>query len=109
MNQIKEYNATIFESIKHINEYGNEYWYARELQNILDYKEWRKFEGVITKAKEACINSEYIIEDHFVDVDKMVKIGSKTERKVNDYKLSRYACYLIAQNGDSRKKVIALA
>ena len=109
MNQIKEYNATIFESIKHINEYGNEYWYARELQNILDYKEWRKFEGVITKAKEACINSEYIIEDHFVDVDKMVKIGSKAERKVNDYKLSRYACYLIAQNGDSRKKVIALA
>ena len=104
-----EHNETIFENVKHIDEYGNEYWYARELKNILDYKEWRKFEGVIEKAKEACINSEYNIEDHFVGVDKMVKIGSKTERKIKDYKLSRYACYIIAQNGDSRKKIIALA
>ena len=109
MNEIKKYNETIFENVKHIDEYGNEYWYARELKNILDYKEWRKFEGVIEKAKEACINSEYNIEDHFVGVDKMVKIGSKTERKIKDYKLSRYACYIIAQNGDSRKKIIALA
>ena len=109
MNEIKKYNETIFENVKHIDEYGNEYWYARELKNILDYKEWRKFEGVIEKAKEACINSEYNIEDHFVGVDKMVKIGSKTERKIKDYKLSRYACYIIAPNGDSRKKIIALA
>ena len=109
MNEIKKDNETIFENVKHIDEYGNEYWYARELKNILDYKEWRKFEGVIEKAKEACINSEYNIEDHFVGVDKMVKIGSKTERKIKDYKLSRYACYIIAQNGDSRKKIIALA
>lgn len=109
MNEIKKDNETIFENVKHIDEYGNEYWYARELKNILDYKEWRNFEGVIEKAKEACINSEYNIEDHFVGVDKMVKIGSKTERKIKDYKLSRYACYIIAQNGDSRKKIIALA
>lgn len=109
MNEIEEYNEKTFESIKHTDEYGNEYWCARELQVILGYKEWRKFEGVIIKAKEACKNSENIIEDHFVDTDKMVKIGSKTERVVNDYRLSRYACYLIAQNGDSRKKVIAQA
>lgn len=108
MNEIKKYNETIFENVKHIDEYGNEYWYARELKNILDYKEWRKFEGVIEKAKEACINSEYNIEDHFVGVDKMVKIGSKTERKIKDYKLSRYACYLIVQNADPRKEVVAL-
>ena len=108
MNKIKEYNETIFENIKHIDEYGNEYWLARELQNVLEYKEWRKFEGVISKAKEACINSEYNVEDHFVGLDKMVKIGSKTERKIKDYKLSRYACYLIVQNADPRKEVVAL-
>ena len=109
MNNIEEYNEKIFESIKHIDEYGNEYWLARELQKVLDYKEWRKFEGVINKAKEACINSNFIIEDHFVGADKMVSIGSGANRCQKDYKLSRYACYLIAQNGDSRKEVIALA
>ena len=109
MNNIEEYNEKIFESIKHIDEYGNEYWLARELQKVLDYKEWRKFEGVINKAKEACINSNFIIEDHFVGADKMVSIGSGANRCQKDYKLSRHACYLIAQNGDSRKEVIALA
>ncbi len=109
MNNIEEYNEKIFESIKHIDEYVNEYWLARELQKVLDYKEWRKFEGVINKAKEACINSNFIIEDHFVGADKMVSIGSGANRCQKDYKLSRYACYLIAQNGDSRKEVIALA
>ena len=98
-----------FEDIKHIDEYGNEFWYARELQIALDYKEWRKFEGVIQKAKEACENSNISVFDHFVGFDKMVQIGSGAERQQSDYKLSRYACYLIAQNGDSRKKVIALA
>jgi len=102
-------NYDLFESIKHIDEYGNEYWEARELQIALGYKEWRKFENVIIKAKEACKNSNINILDHFVDVDKMVEIGLKTSRKIQDYKLSRYACYLIAQNGDSRKKTIALA
>ncbi len=109
MNQIKEYNETIFESIKHINEYGNEYWYARELMMVLDYKEWRKFEGVINKAKEACLNSNITIADHFVGADKMIELGKTARRKVAEYKLSRYACYLIAQNGDPRKESIALA
>ena len=75
----------------------------------MEYREWRNFIVVINKAKAACANSNEIVEDHFVDVNKMVRIGSNTNRELNDYKLSRYACYLIAQNGDSRKKVIALA
>ena len=109
MNELEKINETIFESIKHIDEDGNEYWYARELQKVLEYTEWRKFEGVINKAINACKASNYVVSNHFVGVDKMVSIGSKTKREVSDYKLSRYACYLIAQNGDSRKKVIALA
>lgn len=102
-------NYDVFESIKHIDELGFEYWFARELQETLGYKEWRKFEFVISKAKSSCENSGLFVFDHFVDVDKMVEIGSKTHRKILDYKLSRYACYLIAQNGDSRKKNIAPA
>ena len=109
MNEIKEYTEKMFDDIKHIDEFGNEYWLARELQSVLQYTEWRKFKGVIDKAKIACEASGYKALDHFVGVDKMVEIGSDTKRKVSDYKLSRYACYLIAQNGDSRKKVIALA
>ncbi len=109
MNQIKKYSETTFENIKHINEYGNEYWLARELQIVLDYKEWRKFEGVINKAKNACVNSNYSVTDHFVDADKTIKMPKGATKTINDYKLSRYACYLIAQNGDSRKESIALA
>ena len=108
MNDL-EINNNVFESIKHIDENGCEYWEARELKNALGYKEWRKFEEVIKKAKESCKNSNMIILDHFVSIDKMVAIGSKTKRNINDYHLSRYACYLIAQNGDSRKEAIALA
>ena len=103
---MKNYNNKTFEEIKHIDEDGVEFWYARELQKVLTYMEWRKFDNVISKAKDACRNSDSIVEDHFVDVD---KIGSGAERRQKDYKLTRYACYLIAQNGDSRKKVIALA
>ena len=109
MNEIKEYTEKMFDDIKHIDEFGNEYWLARELQSILQYTEWRRFKGVIDKAKIACESSGYKALDHFGGADKMVEIGSDTKRKVSDYKLSRYACYLIAQNGDSRKKVIALA
>jgi len=109
MDKLNNYSNKTFEEIKHINEHGDEYWYARELQIILDYKEWRKFEGVITKAIEACENSGISAFDHFVGADKMVQIGSGAERKQKDYQLTRYACYLIAQNGDSRKEVIALA
>ena len=108
MNNVDKNNKS-FEDIKHIDENGVEFWYARELQLVLNYKEWRKFENVINKAKESCKNSEVSVFDHFVDVDKMVQIGSGAKRKQKDYKLTRYACYLIAQNGDSRKKVIALA
>ncbi len=108
MKEIDKNNKT-FEDIKHVDENGIEYWYARELQSVLNYKEWRKFENVINKAKESCKNSDITVFDHFVDIDKMVQIGSGAERKQKDYKLTRYACYLIAQNGDSRKKVIALA
>ena len=109
LEESENYNNQTFEDIKHIDEDGIEYWYARELQIVLNYKEWRKFENVINKAKEACKNTDISVFDHFVDVDKMVQIGSGAERKQKDYKLTRYACYLIAQNGDSRKKVIALA
>ena len=109
MNELENINDTIFESIKHVDDDGNEYWYARELQKVLEYTEWRKFVGIIKKAINACKVSDYMASDHFVGADKMVSIGSKTQREVLDYKLSRYACYLIAQNGDSRKKVIALA
>lgn len=107
-NEIMRTEET-FESIKHIDENGIEFWYARELQNILNYVEWRKFENVITKAKVTCENVGINVFDHFVDVDKMVSIGSGAEKAISDYKLTRYACYLIAQNGDNRKKVIALA
>ena len=108
MNNIKEYNNKAFENIKHTDEYGKEFWYARELQNVLDYKEWRKFENVINKAKEACKNSNINITDHFGGADKMIKLAKGAKRKINDYKLSRYACYLIVQNSDPRKEVVAL-
>ena len=102
------YTESLFESIRHVNEYGEEFWYARELQIALEYKQWRRFCNVIDKAKEACIGSGNIISDHFADVGKMVNIGSGAERELEDMELSRYACYLIVQNGDSRKKIIAL-
>ena len=109
MNEIKEYTKKVFEDIKHIDNNGNEYWFARELQNILEYIQWRRFENVINKAKIACKNSNIKVDDHFADVGKMVDIGSNTKRITKDYRLTRYACYLIAQNGDSRKEIIALA
>ena len=104
-----EISNSIFEEIKHTDEEGKEYWLARELQCVLEYKQWRRFESVIKEAIIACKLSNYNVLDHFANVGKMVDIGSKTKRKLIDYKLSRYACYLIAQCGDSRKKTIALA
>ena len=109
MHNIENYNKTVFEDIKHIDEKGNEYWEARELQQILGYNKWQNFDITIDRAKEACNNSNINEKDHFTDVSKMVVIGSGAKRKQKDYKLSRYACYLIAQNGDSRKNIIALA
>ena len=108
MNEL-DINNNVFENIKHIDECGNEYWSARELQEALKYKEWRKFTNVIKKSKDACNNSGNVVENHFVGTDKMIKIAKGAQRNIIDYKLSRYACYLIAQNGDSRKKTIALA
>lgn len=99
-----------FEDIKKIDENGVEYWEARELMLLLDYDKWSNFDSVvIAKAKVACINSGQNVTNHFADVGKMVKIGSGSEREVKDYKLSRYACYLIAQNGDPSKDAIARA
>ena len=108
MNEIKKYNETIFEDIKHIDEYGNEYWLARELIKVLEYSKWSNFTSVIDKAKTACRLSKKTVSDHFDDVGKMVGIGSKTSRNIEDFKLSRYACYLIVQNADPRKEVVAL-
>lgn len=107
MKNIKKENQT-FEDIKHIDENGIEYWYARELSVILEYKEWRNFNKVLDKAKVACNNSGFEVENDFVEFNKIVEAGATT-KKIVDYKLSRCACYLIAQNGDSRKEVIALA
>lgn len=104
----QNYSDSTFESIKHINDYGQEFWYARELQIALEYKQWRRFCGVIDKAKEACKNSGYTISDHFADIGKMVDIGSSAHREIQDFELSRYACYLIVMNGDSSKEIIAL-
>lgn len=107
MDELKNYSEETFESIKHINEYGQEFWYARELQKALEYTEWRKFEGVIKRAMDACKTSNHAVSDHFVGAAKMVEAGVAF-REIEDYQLSRYACYLIVQNGDPRKKVIAL-
>ena len=105
---MNELNITLFENIKHIDEFGSEYWEARELMTILEYKKWQKFSNVIENAKKACEKSNNLIINHFTQVGKMVEIGSKTYRKIIDYKLSRYACYLIVQNSDPRKEVVAL-
>ena len=101
------YSESLFESIKHINDYGQEFWYARELQLVLEYKRWDKFLNVIEKAKVTCKNSNNSVDDHFSHVGKMVEAGI-AKRDIGDIALSRYACYLIVQNGDSRKKIIAL-
>ena len=108
MNEIKEYTKKVFEDIKHIDEFGNEFWLGRELQNVLGYHQWRSINDLIERAKTACEESKYNIDDHFAVQRKMVDIGSKTKRIIQDYKLSRYACYLIVMNGNPKKEIIAL-
>ena len=97
-----------FEKIKRISEDGYEYWSARDLSKLLEYTQWRNFENVISKAKISCKNNNEDINNHFADVSDMVKIGSGAEREVDDYRLSRFACYLIVQNADPSKKNVAL-
>ncbi|OIP97143.1 DNA damage-inducible protein D [Candidatus Wirthbacteria bacterium CG2_30_54_11] len=101
--------GNIFEQIKKVNDYGQKFWSARDIMAPLGYIEWRKFEGAIERAKEACKNSDQNVDDHFARAANMVAIGSGAERSIDDYHLSRYACYLIAQNGDPRKDEIARA
>ena len=107
-------NQLVTKLVKNFEDYvhekdGMEFWFARDLQNLLGYDKWENFSKIIQKAKEACKNSGQNVLDHFPDVRKMVLIGSNTEREIEDIILTRYACYLIAQNGDSRKDEIAFA
>ncbi|MDR0843125.1 MAG: DNA damage-inducible protein D [Acidobacteriota bacterium] len=97
-----------FEGIKHIRDNGAEYWNARELASVLEYAKWENFSKVIDRAMIACKNSGFPVEDHFPEVRKMIGLAKTATRPVVDYELTRYACYLIVQNGDPRKKVIAL-
>lgn len=107
-NDMRNYSDQTFEDIKHVTDEGQEYWFARELQGVLEYTEWRNFSNIIDKAKTACTNSGNAIDNHFVDVNKMIKLAKGAKREVEDMMLSRYACYLVVQNGDPRKEVIAL-
>ena len=95
MNEIKEYTEKVFEDIKHTDEFGNEYWLARELMGVLEYTLWQRFSNAIKKAMDNCKNSNSNVLDHFIGADKMVSIGSNTTRNISDYKLSRYAMHAI--------------
>ena len=99
----------MFENIKHIDEAGNEYWEARELMKVLEYSLWQNFHRIIKIAMDNCENSNYDISNHFIDINKMINLAKNAIREIQDYKLSRYACYLVVLNCDPRKKVIALA
>ena len=107
-NEIMRYSEETFESIKHVDEYGHEFWYARELQRVLEYTQWRRFADAIERAKLACSNSGYDVTEHFADAGKSSPMPHGGVRILEDYMLSRYACYLIVMNGDPRKEVIAV-
>ena len=106
MISVTDSGGKTFENIKHIHE-GCEFWLARELQGVLQYKEWRNFEKVIDTAKIACKISQHEVDNHFVEVNKLIDTGKGAKRKIKDYELTRYACYLIVMNGDPRKQIIA--
>ena len=108
MKEIEEYNDKIFDNIKHVDENGCEYWSARELAKILEYKDWRNFQKVIDKAVLSANNSVSSEEDWLVEFNKPIKTGKGKEEVIKDYKLSRYICYLIVQNADPSKEVVAL-
>ncbi len=107
MKEIEKYRDNTFENIKHVDENGVEYWFARDLQKAIEYTEWRNFEKVVEKAKTSCVNSEIPVNSQFVDINKSRDLGLG-EVLIKDYKLSRYACYLIVQNADPRKEIVAL-
>ena len=107
MKKLVNPQDSIFEEIKRVDENGAEYWSARDMAKVLEYLEYRNFLPVIKKAKEACANSQHKVEDHFVDMHDMIEIGKGGKRSVDTVKLSRYACYLIVQNADPSKKVVA--
>ncbi len=109
MKNITNYTEEVFEKIKHIDEEGNEYWHARELMSALEYVKWQKFKEVISKAKLACTASGYNTSEQFTGAGKLSINVNGGKRIIEDYRLTRYACYLISMNGDSRKNVIALA
>ncbi|WP_405340890.1 BRO family protein [Fibrobacter sp.] len=107
--EVTAYSQQTFESIKHIDENGAEFWLARELQIALEYAQWRRFQESVERAKTACEASGLNVADHFADVGKMIDLAKEAQREIADIKLSRYACYLIVMNGDPRKKVVALS
>ena len=107
-NKLSNSRQTIFEQIKRNDQNKSEYWTARDLSKVLEYSEYRHFKPVIDRAKEACKNSGYLVDNHFEDILGMVSIGSQAEREIEDVKLSRYACYLIVQNADPTKEIVAL-
>ncbi len=108
MKELEEINQNIFESIKHIDEKGREYWSARELQKVLKYSKWERFSNTIDNAKVSCENSGFDVNEQFPEVGKLSKRNNGAEVEIKDYKLSRYACYLIVQNSDPRKEIVAL-
>ena len=103
-----KYTNDTFENIKHVDEFGNEFWFARELQKVLEYKDWRNFLKVLNKAKEACENSGFKVNEQLVELNKLSKRNNNAFVNIKDYRLSRYACYLIVQNADPSKEVVAL-
>jgi DNA-damage-inducible protein D len=108
MSKLEAVEYESFEQIKQNDENGNEFWFARDLQSVVQYTQWRNFHKVIDRAMLACKNSGFIVGDHFADVSKTIQMPKSAEKQVIDYKLTRYACYLIVQNGDPRKEIIAL-
>jgi DNA-damage-inducible protein D len=107
-NKLINPNQSIFEQIKRVDENKNEYWTARDLSTILEYSEYRHFKPVVDKAKEACKNSGYEVQHHFEDILDMIELGKGAKREIENVKMSRYACYLIVQNADPSKEIVAL-
>ncbi len=108
MPDLVNYGEETFEQIKHINEYGEEFWFARELSRVLQYSDWRNFQNAIFKAMDACQNSGFEISDQFGETTSMIEIGKHAKRTVKDYTLTRYACYLIVMNSDPSKDIVAV-